>query len=979
MLNSREKERKKLNRSKKVNTSGNMSYTSNQANKLFVTSENSTPDNNVSFSSEISHAITLSASNLSKSSNSLNLDNSSNKMHELIESNGLSTTSSGRYTEVGKITTNTTATTSTVEPTLANSTPSNGFTNSPSKIASSSFSSAFTKSAIAKKLRDSDGKVDASKKEANAISFRKKVVSSDPNFSSRYRSSSLNLAGSEERSRPSTRTYSDPYRQVNSSPHYRDASLTEHGSSSSSSRKEKSGLLFSNKKLSHNTNLIIQQPNEYLYSCEKLLQSKTKVNTTYLHSITPKSLIKMREKIVEIQQSQDNITAFSVTFDNTDDKKNENVPFHEIVTIKRDGIAKSYLPDHSAVLGKGADGKVIITYEVPTSIPKDFRDNFQPIALKIFHQELPKEVIEERKKALEKFGQYINHCTLDTTLFFLQYIDGIELTDYLYEFNSKEQGIDIKGKRYITPGNKIELFSKVIQALHEFHINKFVHTDIKTDNFRLKPDHTLIPVDLDHTTDQNIFSTSNQRGTIGLVDPEIISPHYVLVTMKSVLNKKNEIQVQSSTDGLLYRTILSKTTHCIPWSILDKNFPRDFKDIKEIKSFFDSILRFTTRQGHTGTTCTSRSDRYSEGVVCADIISDCNFHKKISQKLIAKKAKKEDIDQETRSRIERKLNRHNNLDTIDQRRRELGEKYNSELVQRYSEEAIDYITQEELYEILNDVFELPVLGEQFAEKKIEHSWIQLPIDELYNYLMPTMDEILLEDKQKLRNNARDIISEIVFRLYIFPHLAKIAVKLTHDGKRYGDSEILKLINDLNDLKIKFAILDRNYNYLYETVQSLDTEFHSMIKVNTEQKERLTTRADINDMGLNLHTEPKKTLEKNPKRNGLKLDDKDQEKRNDRVNELSQKNDKKEKGKSEKSHRKGHVHHDSDKKVIDRGYGQKPNGSNHIYGTKQDISTDKSIYGQSSGLFFEKEKKTSKLQIESNDNLESDSMTFRKSS
>jgi hypothetical protein len=979
MLNSREKERKKLNRSKKVNTSGSMPNTNNQADKLFVKSEHSTPDNNVSFSSEISHAITLSTINLSKSSSSLNLDGSNNKMNELIESHDLSTSSCGRYTEVGKNITNTTATTSTVDPTLANSTPSNGFTNSPSKIASSSFSSAFTKSAIAKKLRDSDDKIDASKKETNSISFRKKVVSSDPSFSSRYRSSSLNLAGSEERSRPSTRTSSDPYRQVNSSPHYRDASLTEHGSSSSSSRKEKSGLLFYNKKLSHNSNIVIQQTNEHLYSCEKLLQSKTKVSTAYLHSITPKSLIKMREKIDEIQQSQDNITAFSVTFENTDDKKNENVPFHEIVTIKKEGMVKSYLPDHSAVLGKGADGKVIITYELPTSIPKDFRDNLQPIALKIFHQELPKDVIEERKKALEKFGHYVNHCTLDTTLFFLQYIDGIELTDYLYEFNSAEHGTDFKGKRYITPGNKIDLFTKVIQALHEFHLNKFVHTDIKTDNLRLKPDHTVIPVDLDHTTDQNIFSTSNQRGTIGLVDPDIISPHYVLVTMKSELNKKNEIQVQPSAEGLLYRTILSKTTHCIPWNILDKNFPRDFKDIKEIKNFYDSILRHITRQGHTGTTCTSRSDRYSEGVVCADIISDFNFHKRISQKLIEKKAKKEHIDQEIKNKIERKLNRHNILDTIDQRRRELGEQYNSELVQRYSEEAIDYITQKELYEILSDVFELPVLGEQFAEKKIEHTWIQLPIDELYNYLMPTMDEILLEDKQKLRNNARDIISDIVFRLYIFPHLAKIAVKLTHDGKRYDDSEVLKLINDLNDLKIKFAILDKNYNNLYETVQSLDVEFHSMINVNTEQKKRLTTRADINDMGLNLHTEAKKTHEKNPKRNGLKLDDKDQEKSNDRVNELSQKNDKKEKGKSEKSHRKGQAHPDSDKKVIDKGYGQKLHGSIDFYGTKKDISTDKSIYGKSSGLFFEKEKKTGKLRIESNDNLESDSMTFTKNS
>jgi len=131
-------------------------------------------------------------------------------------------------------------------------------------------------------------------------------------------------------------------------------------------------------------------------------------------------------------------------------------------------------------------------------------------------------------------------------------------------------------------------------------------------------------------------------------------------------------------------------------------------------------------------------------------------------------------------------------------------------------ESTDEFTYEEICSMMPDVFINPFLIEYFIKNHIHETWLQLPIQRLYSLISGSFADFLPEDIQLLRENTSDIINEIVYRLYIFPWVARIIVKMTHENPalRPTDNELQDIVKELQALQEKYLELSHDYNEYY---------------------------------------------------------------------------------------------------------------------------------------------------------------------
>jgi len=625
---------------------------------------------------------------------------------------------------------------------------------------------------------------------------------------------------------------------------------------------------------------VAPEQNEQLYSSDQqLLDAKDKINYAYLNTISKKHLAYIMKTLNTstantIKENPRKLVILN-NFDSFDKKNATGIDFdyttndHILATIANEGKINNYLLDFNKVLGNGADGKVILGYKLEKNL-KNWKE--AAVAVKISHKTIKKETIAERVEALTTYDQYLDHCELKSgkdskPCFMMQYEnDSIEFTDYMYAFDSnmktqeeKEKPEYVKGKRYIKPENQIKIFQNLIMGVDAFHGKLHVHTDLKSDNLLLNKKLSLTIIDLDFATKNPERFIHNNVGTWGHVDPEIISPHYILKPMSSTLPEKNEIQVEIKPDGLWYKTSLSEGVKLINKENFESKakgnkFPSLSKDITEIEKYKSNILTIIAKRGHAGTVCSFTSDWFSAGVIGANLVSDMNFESKRRELAIKKAERKNAIDDEIdtliKNKLKRELQKHKDKDEDgkDEIERKIRNEFDTKRIQMKEEESLDFVTYEDLYNKMPDIFNDEFLWERLERDGILESWLSLDVQVLFSkYIEPSLKGVYLdEDIEKLRNNPTDIIKEFVRRIYIVPQMARICVGLTNNGERLNGPDVANKLNVENNLLNKFTSLCEKYLTAYDFIRK-------QFPINLPLQEVLPKRSEINAIRKPLET------------------------------------------------------------------------------------------------------------------------------
>ena len=177
-------------------------------------------------------------------------------------------------------------------------------------------------------------------------------------------------------------------------------------------------------------------------------------------------------------------------------------------------------------------------------------------------------------------------------------------------------------------------------------------------------------------------------------------------------------------------------------------------------------------------------------------------------------------------------------------------------------EDTKYITREDTYRMLPDVFKSEFLGEEFKNMGIYEDWFTLPIEKLFHMLKNSFSGFLSQDIDLLQQNENAIIDEIVYQLYIFPSLAKIACSLTQlkPSQRPNDEEFDNMILKVEKLQRTFEELKmtfREYVSDYKIISNLPLIKTAKFEFVPEMY--VPDRANINMTAKNKHLTKKRAV------------------------------------------------------------------------------------------------------------------------
>lgn len=112
------------------------------------------------------------------------------------------------------------------------------------------------------------------------------------------------------------------------------------------------------------------------------------------------------------------------------------------------------------------------------------------------------------------------------------------------------------------------------------------------------------------------------------------------------------------------------------------------------------------------------------------------------------------------------------------------------------------------------------LIEIFRAYNIQETWIHKPIDILFSYVSESLEDFVPSDIALLKENRKDIIDLIVYRLYIAPFRNQINIRLTMENPelRPDEHELPQLRNQMQNILIMYQQLAHRYNILYDKAQ-----------------------------------------------------------------------------------------------------------------------------------------------------------------
>lgn len=124
----------------------------------------------------------------------------------------------------------------------------------------------------------------------------------------------------------------------------------------------------------------------------------------------------------------------------------------------------------------------------------------------------------------------------------------------------------------------------------------------------------------------------------------------------------------------------------------------------------------------------------------------------------------------------------------------------------------DDFTHQDYCRILSPIFSdlLPI---ELLDKNIINTWMNLPTTDLFTYILPTLKDVMKEDRAILSEDRAEIINEIVFQFYILPSIIIVLLNMVCEdpAKRISPEEMPGALNELLELRKLFIQLSVHCN------------------------------------------------------------------------------------------------------------------------------------------------------------------------
>jgi hypothetical protein len=158
-------------------------------------------------------------------------------------------------------------------------------------------------------------------------------------------------------------------------------------------------------------------------------------------------------------------------------------------------------------------------------------------------------------------------------------------------------------------------------------------------------------------------------------------------------------------------------------------------------------------------------------------------------------------------------------------------------------ESTDSFVYQEISCMITDIFKDEFLSDT---KNILNTLMQLPIQDVFEFLLPYLVNYSSEDIAFLKETPADIMNEIIYRLYFFPRLVKIILKLTQENpadRPQNKEELQTILHEIHEIETAFLPLSQNIYEIYNAIQNLPHKI-SMNMTLDFPKQPLLTRASI---------------------------------------------------------------------------------------------------------------------------------------